>query len=181
MTLLVRQRVYSVSSVACVSTGQGEGSLAALCSRPLSPWINADCLGMTRSSGPHRKSGGNVDLRGAAVEGRRGKPTRQLAQFPSSSILHFILCINVNSLHRSPSPCFLCRWPLTSWGQSETPFPGWQPLPALLLMKAKKLWVCKSACEWMIVGGLKQCGREDRMDKDSSKKKQKKNTDADFN
>lgn len=62
--------VYSECSVACVSTGQG--ALAALCSRPLAPWINADCLGMTRSSGPHKESErGNADLRGAAREGSR--------------------------------------------------------------------------------------------------------------
>lgn len=80
MTLLVRQRVYSVSSVACVSAGQGEGSLAALRSGPLSPWINADCLGMTRSSGPHRKSGGIADLRGAAGE---GNPQGNWLTFPN--------------------------------------------------------------------------------------------------
>lgn len=57
-SLLVHVCMYSGPSVACVSTGQGEGALAALCSRPLVPWINADCLGMTRSSGPHRESEG---------------------------------------------------------------------------------------------------------------------------
>lgn len=72
--MCVCARVYSGSCVACVSTGQGEGSLAALCSRPLAPWINADCLGMTRSSGPHRESEGEtwtcVGLRERGAEGR---------------------------------------------------------------------------------------------------------------
>lgn len=63
--------LYTVS-VACVSTGQGEGALAVQCSGPLAPWINADCLGMTWSSGPHKESWGNAGLHGAAGEGSRG-------------------------------------------------------------------------------------------------------------
>lgn len=65
--------VYSGCSVACVSAGQGEGALAAPCSRPLAPWINADCLGMTRSFRPHKESegGGNADLRGGCRGGKR--------------------------------------------------------------------------------------------------------------
>lgn len=60
------------------------------------PWINADCWGMTQSSGPHRKSeGGNIDLRGAEGEGRRGKPTEWslhfcLSVFPWFSCLHLL-------------------------------------------------------------------------------------------
>ena len=77
MSLLVCMCVYSGCSVACVSAGQGEeGALAALCSRPLAPWINADCLGMTRSSRPHKASergrGGNAELRGGSRRGRSG-------------------------------------------------------------------------------------------------------------
>lgn len=93
--------VYSGCSVACISTGQGEGSsgcLAALCSRPLAPWINADCLGMTRSSGPHKESEGE---RRPAWGCRRGKQRGVHRDFSASDSL---LPFTVSFLLLLPSP-----------------------------------------------------------------------------
>lgn len=129
-SLLVRVCTYSGPSVACVSTGQGEGALAALCSRPLVPWINADCLGMTRSSGPHRESEGEHRTTWGCRRGELREAHREflasVRPTVSPRFLHFLSCTFFMEILLS-TLCFEKRKaafiPLPFCCRGETPHP----------------------------------------------------------
>lgn len=100
------------------------GSLAALCSRLLILWINADCLGMTWNCGPHKESEGECR---PAPFCRREKQTGVHREFlagiiflllsvsfrsPSSSTMHththtFSLCLPSLSVFLLPFSFFI--------------------------------------------------------------------------
>lgn len=202
MAPLVCLCVYSVCSVACVSTDQGEGALAALCTRPLAPWINADCLGMTWSSGPHKESEGERRLAWSCRRGRqRGVHGEFLASdcplslFPSFSFFLYRTYFLSPSLSITLNLCFLFhspfenQWaalvPLLSWGQDETPFPWRQPLPALpnaFVCVCVSVSASASECTSAAFCGRSkaQCGRTLREGYEEDNNPSK-NTDAGFN
>lgn len=145
--------MHGGSGVACVSAGQAEGALAALRSRPLARWINADCLGMTRSSGPHRKSEGERQpawgcRRGAQREARRAAPFTFLCPFPTQRAALVA--------------------PL-SWGQGEITTTPTCSVESVCVYKCRRMCVCGRS--------KAQCGREGYGEDNNSSE----NTDSGFN
>ncbi len=95
--------------IACLQTGPawacGRTSLAELHSRPQTRWINADCLGMTVSSGPHKKSAEREKETEAGMEKEREKKIKKKSK--AARQLHRVTAdpLFISSLYSS-SPGF---------------------------------------------------------------------------
>lgn len=172
--------MYSGCSVACISTGQGEGPLAVWQRCAPGPSLSGlmpivwEWLGAPDHT---RRAKGNTDLHGAAGEGCRGESTesflserfpstlRCFLPSPSSFTAHTKVFLSL-SITRNLSVSFFIH-PLKTnelhsclCFEDETALPWLQPLPACWMCIYYKCVLPASACECMSVVF---CGRSEAL------------------